>query len=311
MIKRVLMLVGALALLLGGPVARAQILFTASMDSSQEAPPTKSTGQATAWVLLSADMTSLTYQVTSGSLVGGDCMQYFLINQFLLIFMMMPLIIPTSIAAYSIVGEKTTRSLEPLLATPLTNTELYIGKAVAATLPPLLASYLGMFIYVGGLIFGEQRWRPELMLVIQILLLTTAQALVMVEDQYPEPAQISNIADAQAINPASDFVLTWNPVAGAAANDRFRFYLYESPAGTVLVTSARLESTIGGRSLLELPEGHDPVVGLAQNAQAQDADDHQHDAAHRRDHGDEAPEPREDPHEAVDGEGADEERNGQ
>jgi hypothetical protein len=32
-------------------------------------------------------------------------------------------------------------------------------------------------------------------------------------------------------------------VAGVTANDRFRFYLYESPVRNVLVTSARLDST--------------------------------------------------------------------
>ncbi|HEX9080473.1 MAG TPA: CHRD domain-containing protein [Desulfuromonadaceae bacterium] len=64
MIKRVLLLAGVFALWLGAPGAKAQILFTASMDSSQETPPTKSPAQATAWVLLSADMSTLTYQVT-------------------------------------------------------------------------------------------------------------------------------------------------------------------------------------------------------------------------------------------------------
>src|SRR4051794_26704727 len=69
----------------------------------------------------STNAASLPPQFTSlcGSLAGSDCMQFFLLNQFLLLFMMMPLIIPISIAAYSIVGEKTTRSLEPLLATPI------------------------------------------------------------------------------------------------------------------------------------------------------------------------------------------------
>src|SRR5947207_12610331 len=47
-------------------------------------------------------------------------------------------------------------------------------------IPPLMASYVGMAIYLGGLIFGTQHWRPEPELVIQILMLTTAQALIMV-----------------------------------------------------------------------------------------------------------------------------------
>ena len=58
--------------------------------------------------------------------------------------------------------------------------ELYIGKTLAAMIPPLLASYGGMFVYLGGLVFGYLAWRPPTMLVVQIMVLTTVQALVMV-----------------------------------------------------------------------------------------------------------------------------------
>src|SRR5258708_10510584 len=47
-------------------------------------------------------------------------------------------------------------------------------------IPPLVASYLGITIYVGGLIFGTTQWRPEFELILQIVVLTTAQALIMV-----------------------------------------------------------------------------------------------------------------------------------
>ena len=53
--------------------------------------------------------------------------------------------IPITIAAYSIVGEKTTRSLEPLLATPITTWELLAAKSLAATIPAVLATW-GCFI---------------------------------------------------------------------------------------------------------------------------------------------------------------------
>jgi uncharacterized membrane protein SpoIIM required for sporulation/ABC-type transport system involved in multi-copper enzyme maturation permease subunit len=91
-----------------------------------------------------------------------------------------PVSISLVIALETFVGEKERRSLEPLLSTPLTNTELYLGKTFAAMIPPLLASYVGIGIYVSGLILGEQQWRPDPELIIQILALTTAQALVMV-----------------------------------------------------------------------------------------------------------------------------------
>jgi uncharacterized membrane protein SpoIIM required for sporulation/ABC-type transport system involved in multi-copper enzyme maturation permease subunit len=91
-----------------------------------------------------------------------------------------PVSISLVIALETFVGEKERRSLEPLLSTPLTNTELYLGKSFAAMLPPLLASYTGITIYIGGLVLGSYRWRPELGLVIQIVLLTSVQSLVMV-----------------------------------------------------------------------------------------------------------------------------------
>ena len=49
---------------------------------------------------------------------GGDCFQVFIVSQFMIMFMIIPLAIPASISSYSIVGEKVNRSLEPLLATP-------------------------------------------------------------------------------------------------------------------------------------------------------------------------------------------------
>lgn len=91
-----------------------------------------------------------------------------------------PVSISLVIALETFVGEKERRSLEPLLSTPLRNIELYIGKTFAAMVPPLIASYLGIAIYVGGLVFGSQQWRPDAELIIQILALTTSQALVMV-----------------------------------------------------------------------------------------------------------------------------------
>ena len=47
-----------------------------------------------------------------------------------------PVSISLVIALETFVGEKERLSLEPLLSTPLTNTELYLGKSFAAMLPP-------------------------------------------------------------------------------------------------------------------------------------------------------------------------------
>ncbi len=83
----------------------------------------------------------------------GQCFQYYMVSMFLIMFMIIPLFVPVNIAAYSIVGEKTTRSLEPLLATPITTGELLAGKNLASVIPAILATWAGFAIFaVGSLI---------------------------------------------------------------------------------------------------------------------------------------------------------------
>jgi len=56
--------------------------------------------------------------------------------------------IPTSIASYSIVGEKVEKSLEPLLATPTTDDEILLGKGISAFLPPMAAILGGSAVFM-------------------------------------------------------------------------------------------------------------------------------------------------------------------
>ncbi len=86
----------------------------------------------------------------SPELSAGECMQVYLLSQFVLMFMLIPLVIPVSIAAYSIVGEKRARSLEPLLATPITTWELILAKALAAVIPAVAASWLAFLLFAAG-----------------------------------------------------------------------------------------------------------------------------------------------------------------
>ena len=90
-----------------------------------------------------------------GDLCAGisesDCVQIFMLDIYTLMLMIIPVVIPSSIAAYSIVGEKAARTLEPLLATPITTLELLIGKSLAAVLPAIGATWLAFFIYLFGI----------------------------------------------------------------------------------------------------------------------------------------------------------------
>lgn len=99
---------------------------------------------------LTSDLPQQYLQFCQEGLSGSECFQIYLTNQFMLLFMIIPLMIPVNIAAYSIVGEKTTRSLEPLLATPITTIELLAGKNLSAVIPAVSATWLGFIIYIAG-----------------------------------------------------------------------------------------------------------------------------------------------------------------
>lgn len=80
----------------------------------------------------------------------ADCTLVYMLNIFVLMFMILPISIPVTIAAYSIVGEKATRSLEPLLATPITTAELLGAKMIAAVVPAIAATWLAFGIFIVG-----------------------------------------------------------------------------------------------------------------------------------------------------------------
>lgn len=80
----------------------------------------------------------------------SEVVQLLALQQFLLLYLMMPLIIPMTVAAFSIIGEKESRSLEPLLATPVSTFELLLGKSIAAVVPAILATWAAYAIFFIG-----------------------------------------------------------------------------------------------------------------------------------------------------------------
>jgi ABC-2 type transport system permease protein len=90
------------------------------------------------------------------SLARDQIIAAFVLQQFLAMFLIMPAYVPLSIATFSIVGEKQTRSLEAVLATPIRTAELLTGKAIAAVVPGVLTSWLayGVLLALAGLILG-------------------------------------------------------------------------------------------------------------------------------------------------------------
>lgn len=110
-----------------------------------------------------------------GAPIIGDRLIPFL----LLVVGFFPISISLVIALESFAGERERLSLEPLLATPLQDSQLYFGKMFASMVPPLSAAYMGIAVYLLGL-YWSIGWQPPFQLLLQVVVLTTVQALVMV-----------------------------------------------------------------------------------------------------------------------------------
>ncbi|MFN2217860.1 MAG: stage II sporulation protein M [Anaerolineae bacterium] len=134
---------------------------------------------------------------------GGELIGQRMIPFLLMIVGFFPISFSLVIALETFVGEKERHSLEPLLATPLTNLELYWGKTIAAMIPPLGASYLGLSVYLTGLWFALG-WAPSFQLLVLIVLLTTAESLVMVSGAVVISSQTTSV---RAANILASFVI--------------------------------------------------------------------------------------------------------
>jgi len=76
--------------------------------------------------------------------------QAWIFQQFLVLLVLTPVAGSMSVAAYSVIGEKQARTLEPLLATPLTTFELLAAKVLGSLVPALLLTLTCFGLYVGG-----------------------------------------------------------------------------------------------------------------------------------------------------------------
>jgi len=114
-----------------------------------------------------------------------------------------PISISLVIALESFSGETERRSIEPLLSSPLTDGQLYLGKLLASLITPLTASYLGMTVYIFA-IYRSSSWRAEPMFLLLVAMLTTVQALVMVSGAVVISTQTTSV---RAANLLASFII--------------------------------------------------------------------------------------------------------
>jgi ABC-2 type transport system permease protein len=68
----------------------------------------------------------------------------------ILYLLLIPTIMPSTLAAYSVVGEREQGTLEPLLTTPIRQQEFLLGKATSVMIPTLALSYTLFGVFLGA-----------------------------------------------------------------------------------------------------------------------------------------------------------------
>jgi uncharacterized membrane protein SpoIIM required for sporulation/ABC-type transport system involved in multi-copper enzyme maturation permease subunit len=138
---------------------------------------------------------------------GATLVSERLIPFFLLIVGFFPISVSLVIALESFVGEKERGSIEPLLASPLSDWHLYVGKLVAVMISPLIAAYIGIGVYLFG-VYRDFNWVATPSLLLLILTLTLVQAFVMVSAAVVVSTQATTV---RAANLLASFIII--PVA--------------------------------------------------------------------------------------------------
>ena len=130
-------------------------------------------------------------------LTGNALIQAFLFHQFALLLLLVPVVAATALATHAVIGEKQSRALEPLLATPISTTELLAAKTLTPFLFALGLTWFAAGLYVAGIVFAGEPgvWRTVLgprtfilfMIVGPLVELATLQVSVIVSSRANDP----------------------------------------------------------------------------------------------------------------------------
>ena len=126
-------------------------------------------------------------------------------RQFSIMFMLLPVFMPSVIASYAVVGEKRDRTLEPVLAAPIRTWELLVGKSLAALLPTLVLSAVAAVVFAVGVFVLAQShavaagvitpgWIAVLLLDAPLLALIGVGLIVIVSSRVNDPRSAQQVS---------------------------------------------------------------------------------------------------------------------
>jgi ABC-type transport system involved in multi-copper enzyme maturation permease subunit len=148
--------------------------------------------------------------------------------------LVMPLILPTIVAGYAVVGERDQGTLEPVLTTPVSREEFLLGKALAACVPTISVAYV---LYALFILIVRAAGAPEAVRLIsapaELIALGVAAPLLATFSIWVGLAISVRSTDVRAAQQLSALAVL--PIVGLLVLFTFRII---SPTVTVAITGA-------------------------------------------------------------------------
>lgn len=168
---------------------------------------------------------------------GNGLIQAFLFHQFALLLLLVPVVASMALATHAVIGEKQARSLEPLLATPLTTGELLGAKTLTPFLLATALMWTTLGLYLAGITMVAEPgvWRtllsPRTLLMFGVLGPLAALAALLLSVILS--SRVNDPRSAQQL--ASLLIL---PISGAFVAQMIRFSIVGT--GLLIATAAGL-----------------------------------------------------------------------
>jgi len=179
------------------------------------------------------EMSGLLRNPLFAGMTPTEAIQTSMSSMMMVLFLMMPLMVPVTIAAYSIVGEKVTRSLEPLLATPITTARLLLAKGLAAALPGIGMAWIcyGLFLICARFLVASDRafaffvnpmWLVAMFVLAPLLTIMAVNVGIIVSSRTSDPRSAEQLG-ALVVLPL--LILLFGPMLGLMMLNSTTFWI--------------------------------------------------------------------------------------
>jgi ABC-2 type transport system permease protein len=160
------------------------------------------------------------------------------------LFLVVPVMASSVIASDSFAGEKERKTIEALLATPLSDAELFVGKVLVAFIPAIIVTFASFALYsvvvdvLAAPLFGGAMLLPNTLWLIMIFGFAPEIALTSIGLTVAISAKVKGFREAQQIS-----VILLAPILGL---------VFGQISGTLFLGPAVLFALIGSFALVDI-----------------------------------------------------------